>query len=689
MTPSRSSAKTTPRRAERDLGSLPRRAPRPARLLAAACFGAAVARAGHVRAEDPAEIEVTVHDRRLGLAPSKRDPSAASSVKRAQDLGSPGSSAAEALAQVPGVQISRSGAGSDLATASIRGATSAQTPIYLAGVRLNDDVTGTADLSLVPLWMIDRVEVFRGNAPRDADRLGIGGAIFFEPALPRRSRVGGGLGVGSFGEVSAWAAGALGDERAMAMIGLRHDATKNDYPYLDDRGTSFEPKDDRVALRRNADHSAYDLWSIGRLRLGSASITMVTNALTRDQGVTGFAVIPASAARSHVQRWLGAISASTPCAGPAEGNAGDRCRIELVTSVILTGSLIRDPLREVGLSSTEVASNGRRIAEVARLRYAVGDTLELGAYASYESEQLNIDVVEGASLRARSAVARAGASAVFDVTSRLQLNGLAVIECHTRNGPGASEACGALEPLGRLGARLTLPHDVTLFANVGRYVRVPTLGETHGISAAVRGNPDLSPEQGISADLGARFATDNLYLDVFGFSRFASDLIVFRRSSFGAARPFNIGSARILGLEIAAGASALRMIRAELALAALDPRDATEGRGLGNDILPFQARLVAAPFIELYRENLRRFSIDRISLGARFLYRASRVADPAGLIVLPEQSSLDLELGALVWRRRIGVRLRVANMLNTKSLDVVGLPLPGRSFHSSLEVWSW
>src|SRR6185369_6565468 len=97
-------------------------------------------------------------------------------VVRGEDLKRPGATAADVLTASPGVEPSRGGAGSDFATVSIRGAPSAEVPVYLAGIRLNDDVTGAADLSTIPLFALDRVEVFRGNAPADADRLGIGGA---------------------------------------------------------------------------------------------------------------------------------------------------------------------------------------------------------------------------------------------------------------------------------------------------------------------------------------------------------------------------------------------------------------------------------------------------------------------------------------------------------------------------------
>src|SRR5690606_29918614 len=142
----------------------------------------------------------------------------ASSSLSKETLRGPGESLGDVLERVPGLQIARSGTQADVSTASIRGAEAKQVPVYLGGIRLNDEVSGAADLSLAPLQMLERVDVDRGNAPFEADRLGVGGAIFLR--IKRPCGVGAGAGglIGSFGERGAWAFGSAGDRRAGTLL---------------------------------------------------------------------------------------------------------------------------------------------------------------------------------------------------------------------------------------------------------------------------------------------------------------------------------------------------------------------------------------------------------------------------------------------------------------------------------------
>ncbi|MEO7328795.1 MAG: TonB-dependent receptor, partial [Minicystis sp.] len=417
--------------------------------------------------------------------------------------------------------------------------------------------------------------------------------------------------------------------------------------------------------------------------LARGSLTAITNAFVRDQGVTGLTLNPATRARSHVQRWLGALTAAIPCT-PSDP---DRCRVELTSAAILAHRDIEDPLGELSLSSRRVASRGARVSEQARLRYRLSDRLALTGSAAQEFETLDLALDGGERRRSRRAVSRGAASATFALTRALDLNALAAIEYHGTRGANPTDT---VQPSGRVGARLRLHESFSISANVGRYARVPTLGELHGISPIVLGNALLAPERSTSFDLGAKLSTalgsSSLYAELFGFARLASDLIAYRQSQLGVVRPYNTKGARILGVELAAGAQLFHHLRAELSLTVLDPRD-TSGELGQESLLPYQARVVAAPSLEVFQGPIAALGLDRASLAARLHHRSPLRVDPAGVIpVIPAQTTLDLELGLLFLRRRLGAQLRLANLNDSRNADVLGLPLPGRSVHGSMEV---
>jgi iron complex outermembrane receptor protein len=184
-------------------------------------------------------LEVDVQGQSIRSLP--KDSFAAGSVITAEELQAPGAQAGDVLRRQPGINVIDTGGYGSFSTASIRGATAAQTPVYLGGVRLNDDVGGLADLSLVPLWLIHRIEIYRSNAPLEADQLGIGGAIFFEPRRPTRTEASAGAMAGSYGARGLWGYTAAADGEGSALVGVRYETVQNNYPYENNNGTQLEP----------------------------------------------------------------------------------------------------------------------------------------------------------------------------------------------------------------------------------------------------------------------------------------------------------------------------------------------------------------------------------------------------------------------------------------------------------------
>jgi len=628
-------------------------------------------------------LEVHVEGDAPRLLPEGRDETATSEVIPRDRLTASGKSTAEVLSERAGVQVARTGSGSELATASLRGASSAQTPVYVAGVRINDDVTGTADLSSIPPWMLHRIEIYRGAAPLAADRLGLGGAVFLEPLLPRGTHAGGGYELGSFGHQSAWVGGATGRGPTSAMFSVRYGVADNDYDFIDDRGTRFDETDDVERARPNADSTRVDSWAIARIAHdGGGSSTVVLSAFDREQGVTGLAVRPSERSRARSRRLLAAVRTRVPCSSA--------CEIHAQTSVMRTSLTISDPLGELGGIASLQSTEGVRLAQELRARIELAPTVTVGASVNQSFDRLAIDRTASRGLRARRSDSRLATELTAMPVPVLKLYGLGTLTIDATRGPG-EDAEGA-HPAGRVGARVTPTPWLAVFGNATRSVRLPTLGEQFGAGPAVSGNPALRAERGLGADIGVRAVAGassvQAQVEVVGFARWAQDVIAFRRSSVGNIQPFNVEQARFLGAEVSGWLDVLDHLRGELALTLTDPRRTTEGPQPTNDLLPYQARLLAVPSLELYaKPALPAVELDRASLRAVLFHRASRVADSAGLIQLPARTTFDLELALQFSEGRFTVHARLANVFDDRSTDVIGLPLPGRAAYAGASLW--
>lgn len=625
-------------------------------------------------------MTITVQGEERPQGEVAQEPFVSTSRVRRERLAAPALRASEVLRSELGVQIAEAGGLGAPATASIRGATAAQTPVYLGGVRLNDQVGGLADLSTVPLWLVDRIDVYRGNAPFEADAWGMGGAIFFEPKRPRRTELAAGGTWGSFGTRAGYGYVALGDDRAGVLFGLSAERADNDYTFRDNRGTLFQGGDDTEQRRRNADTSLRDVWLVARARPSErVRLELLANDVTREQGVPKLALVPSREARAQLSRTLLALTARLGL-----GESG-RHVLTLRSSWLDGHTAVHDPARELGTLSSETKLLGRRAEQRAALDLPLSARwgLELSADGNVETLRRSDDADITA---AKLAELRGAARLKVQATDQLQVYGLVGSACRTtRPGPGD---CSGSSPTGRVGAGYS-GKGYALFANLGRYQRQPTLGELYGAGVLVRGNSLLRSEQGLSADVGARGVWQSgafkLSAEAGAFVRSAKDLVAYARASQGYVVPMNVNEARVSGLEL--GAAVRAYDHAELGCNAtlVDPRDTSPERRIKNDYLPFTSRLVLAPRLALTTGELASV-VQRADLTLDLTYLSNRFADAAGLIIIPDQTTLGLTAALSFLRGALVSRVRLANALNAERFDIVGYPLPGRSLYGSLEL---
>jgi vitamin B12 transporter len=633
-------------------------------------------------AEDASTFSIIVEGEREARA-GARDDSVSSTVLAREQLEAPGHNAATVLRGAPGVAITELGGLGASASTSIRGASAAQTPVYLAGVRINDEVAGSVDLATLPLWFIERIEIYRGNAPADADRWGIGGAVFFEPKKPDGKLTTGGL-VGSHGTLGAYATASAGTASDGVIAGVGYEAADNDYRFEDSQGTAFIGGDDSPARLSNADASLFGFWLHGRRRFGRASINLLAHRGSLERGVARVANVPAAQARERVERNLAAISTRSPF-GAHDG------WVEARTTLLSSTTSVRDPVRELSLGTTASEVHGLRVSEGLAVRFRPLPPLLLRAAIDGSAERVSRREASGGVwnsspvLEASRVDLRPAASSELDLGNQLSLRALVAVEC-TSASTSSLEPCPEHPLSGRVGPSFRAG-KLTAFANAGRYARSPTLGERFGMSAVVRGNPRLDSESGTSVDVGARFHDSGrlgIWLSGAAYARWARSLIVFTRTAQGYVVPENRDRARMLGLELALGAAPVDGLNFDVTLSLADARDTSESRFTVNDVLPFQARLMFAPGVS-YTRTLRRSIVDGVKLVAHYVHQSSRYADGAGLAVIPEQGNLELQGELEFLRRQSALRVRVDNLLDQRRFDVVGFPLPGTTFFASFE----
>ena len=450
------------------------------------------------------ELEVTVQgDKVLTPSASTRDANVASSVIRRDRLASPGVDAADVLRELPGVQVMQTGGLGARATLSLRGANNTQTAVVLAGARLDDELTGVADLSLLPLWFVNRIEVFRGTAPFDSDRVLPGGAIVLEPRYDSESQGRVRLEVGSFGERGASVIASSGDETLSVTAGLRALASDQDYTFPNSQGMLLSGAGQTAIRRANANFSSRDVWLAANRCTAKYSFEVVASQFEREQGIPKLALLPTYQSRGQSNRDLAALRGVV--------NLDHHVQLEAAANLLHSSISIRDPWRELDLLAERVdVDTWRSTSSLALLGRPNEDIRWRVSLSAEEARLTRTDAADAAltaapNLMARRESLRIAGAAEARMFGPFGVHTQIVAEANAEQAGQDSARHGNGWLTGRAGLHMNT-HHWQIWTNVTRAARPPALGERYGISTNVHGNPKLVPEQSLGFELAGRWS---------------------------------------------------------------------------------------------------------------------------------------------------------------------------------------
>jgi hypothetical protein len=459
--------------------------------------------------------------------------------------------AASLVEAAPGVHVRRLGADDSFATLSIRGTSSTEVAVVLAGVPLTGGADPTLDLATLPLWPGASARVYRSFAPAALGRGSLGGTLALDPpSLRGPARSESWAAVGSFGALRL----RVGDVRPVNVGGTdARVATALSASRADDDFTYTDFSTGRTLTRQNAGHAdANGLVSFGMpMKVGDkeGAVTLTTLVQDRRQQLPGTIDAPTPHARLDSNRLVSAAELTLPASsGAAIARVwGRREGLHLSDDAI-------DAARATGPTHTDDAITALGASTGWRGRPM--EPLLVDARVDGSSERFAPGTWQGPVTTPPGAT-RNQAGLALDAEYNLSPLRFAASGRLDGTVDDSSDAAArtafTVVPTGHLGVEAALPH-VTLAAHGGALSRPPSFTERYGDRGAFIGDPTLRPESATTVDAGGRIAWRagplRLFAELATFATWADDLIVFvPQGAYGRAKATNIGRARLLGLE--------------------------------------------------------------------------------------------------------------------------------------------
>lgn len=534
-----------------------------------------------------------------------------------------------------GVEIGRNGGPGTVSSIFLRGQNSVSSAVFIDGVRAQVDQIGAIKLIDIPLSLIERVEILRGNVGALYGESAIGGVINIytrEASGPPRAY--GSLGLGSR-NTSDMSVGLGGQAEAFRFqVNLQR--------YETDGFSAMDPKQnsrvnpDRDGFRRESvyarlDHDVTRTVSIGltghviRSRVGfdngfSPNIATDTHQLDNSSAdLTLFSRIKLT------PDWTSRISLTNSDLRYKDYRNG-------VQLAEFSGGRTEGEQNSLRWDNTSALGAGHLVfgAESNRSRFlsygTSHDRESSGAYAGYSGRWMRLDYQ--ANVRYDEVIGKADqARAANNATTWLA------------------------------GAGLIVTDALRLTGAVSTAFRAPATGELYGYG----GNPNLRPEEHQSQEAGLVLKTGPGLLRLVRFHTETTNAIVYATSSYS-----NVGRVNNEGYELTYAASYQRL-RLKLAAVSQDPRNAETGARLARRAKEYGSADVSSQF-------------GRMELGARLIVSGDRPdfgQSLSGYTLFNLYSSLRL---AKDWV----ARLKVENAFDERYQLVYGYNTPPRGVFLSL-----
>lgn len=555
---------------------------------------------------------------------------------------------------------------------SLRGGSPEDTVLFLEGIPLYDFRWGTGEGNSFPLWMLERVEVYKTSIPSSMPLGNMNGAVNLN--LKKNE---GGLSLniygGSFSSGGGNITGGYGKEKWAFTLGAGYEYTEGNFSFHNDNGTPFNPQDDFEDRRKNngrEDVSSYIVFSKSFRKFELSSLFLYSHERT---GIPGFYSHQTERATFNSQYLiLGSKVNFLNSPSPS-------------LSIFAKGKMSRfyDPLSEVGLLQQDERS---ALFETGfdllfPLNFSGEEFLLYGG--AINSNDKGKDEFTGGNFHFNLLQLHTGVEwnkrlkgARISLRLRDEFYLLRGKNSLLYSFPQEIHLQNFLSP--SAGITLILSPHFILFLNCGLNFKPPLISQITGDRGFIVGNPSLPPEKSAGAEAGLRFVKgEHFFAEGVFFSSYLTDARIFIQNSQYTVKPQAVGRALKTGFEMNFRAR-YYFLSGNFTFTGLYSRDLGEVGYWRGKILPGQ------PFFYGSFNLSGKYKFAEISY--RIDFEGEKYLDRANACKVGPYHIHSLILYIFIWKNELIAGVSLNNIFDTRPYDYYGFPLPGRGLFFTMRM---
>jgi len=559
------------------------------------------------------------------------------------------------------VQVRQSGGLGSFSSVSLRGSSSNQVMVFLDGVPLNDSTGGGVDLSSIPYSEVSSIEIYRGNTPSTFGRGGMGGAINIK-TMKAVEGISGNI-ESSYSSFNTFKLAPTISQKTGKfdyLINTEYLSSKNNFGFLNDKGTQYNTNDDKWEQRNNSQfwhanvlaNAGYDISKDVRAEFSEQYFGKDQNLASQNNSPLTKAKL--STARNIVNLKMNYFNSSS--------------RLDYTYK------------KEYYDDKNGTLSLGKQYNRYITNNYGYNQLFEttwkqqvLDLIFDIHREQYNTSdlfKIKPDTNSSRNIYTASAEDKIVFFSESLMIVPALTFEYYDTDisDNNTKHDNGYLNP--KLGVKYQLNKNIGFKSNIARYTREPSFFELIGDRGYFVGNSDLKAERGTNFDIGTELRSGGLRLELAYFRNMIKDVISYVYDSSGIGHALNISESTISGVETTLEFNFLKYF-------CLNANYTWQLPVNQSKIAVYDGKKLPGRFENSFFSRLQA-KYWRLKPYYEFTYEDGLYYDSANL--LPAPPKREHNIGVAVNVQKWTFIGEIKNLTNSFYEDFNGYPRPGRSY---------